>query len=585
MYILKSLPLLNSAIIVPLVGLRVIRLLGLLWNILSTQSVFLRFSLGSIGSLTLELVVLLDALRLSFLMSVSLIAASVVSFAKSYISSEVFFARFILLVLRFVGSIFLLILSPNLMRVLLGWDGLGVTSYLLVIYYHSNKSYNAGIITALTNRIGDVAILIIIAFLLTFGSWNYSVIASEAPLSLIDPVTAGVVLAAITKSAQIPFSAWLPAAMAAPTPVSALVHSSTLVTAGVYLLIRFNLFLAQSSARTLILFFGSITILIAGIRAIFEMDIKKMVALSTLSQLGLIVSALGIGRPDIAFFHLLTHAYFKALLFICAGNLIHCRNDYQDLRQIGRIALNLPVTTRFVTLRNFSLCGLPFMAGFYSKDIFLEARLLSPLASSSVLIFFLATLLTAAYSLRFVLITALRFSSARALLWSRDEDRVITRGIWILILPAVMGGRFLNWGLFPSPNLVYLPLALKIGALIVTVIGVAVAIRVRLRELLPSSSFLRWTCGSMWMLALISARRWNQAGLSVSWRLRSLRDSSFFSVLYHSGPESISSSSASSLEGLALSSFIRILQITAIWSLVVLTLILLIYSRTWLRFP
>lgn len=198
--------------------------------------------------------------------------------------------------------------------------------------------------------------------------------------------------------------------------MSALVHSSTLVTAGVYLLIRFNLALARSYYCWLILFFGAITILIAGISAMFEIDMKKMVALSTLSQLGLIIRALGIGRPDIAFYHLLTHAYFKALLFICAGNLIHCSNDYQDLRQIGSMATNLPVTTRFVTLSNISLCGFPFLAGFYSKDIFLEISLLSPLAASSVAIFFAATLLTAAYSLRFTILTALRAPHASSLL-------------------------------------------------------------------------------------------------------------------------------------------------------------------------
>lgn len=161
----------------------------------------------------------------------------------------------------------------------------------------------------------------------------------------------------------------------------------------------------------------------------FEIDIKKIVALSTLRQLGLMIRAVGLGRPDIAFFHLLTHAYFKALLFMCAGNLIHCSNDYQDLRQIGYMARSLPVTTGFVTLRNFSLCGLPFLAGFYSKDLFLETALLSPTSLTAVLLFFVATLLTAAYSLRFTILTALRCSHASPLLWASDEDRVITSGI------------------------------------------------------------------------------------------------------------------------------------------------------------
>lgn len=200
----------------------------------------------------------------------------------------------------------------------------------------------------------------------------------------------------------------MPAAIAAPTPVSALVHSSTLVTAGVYLLIRFNLTLTHSPWLGLLLFSGAITILMAGASAIFETDIKKIVALSTLRQLGLIMSALGIGSPRVAFFHLLSHAYFKALLFICAGNLIHCRNNYQDLRQIGGIYFSIPLTTRFINLRNLSLCGFPFMAGFYSKDIFLEMSLLGTNNLVAVLLFFLATLLTAAYSVRFTLATSFR---------------------------------------------------------------------------------------------------------------------------------------------------------------------------------
>ena len=231
----------------------------------------------------------------------------------------------------------------------------------------------------------------------------------------------------------------------------------------------------------------------AGVRAIFEIDIKKIVALSTLRQLGLMMSAIGIARPDIAFFHLLTHAYFKALLFICAGNLIHCRNDYQDLRQMGYMATNLPVTTRFITLRNISLCGLPFLAGFYSKDIFLEVALLSPLSLSAVILFFGATLLTAAYSLRFTILTALRTAHATPTLWSSDEDRVITRGIWVLLPLAVIGGSLLRWATFATPNLVVLPLVFKLGAVIVTVGGLALSTGLAGANTLPSASGLRWT--------------------------------------------------------------------------------------------
>ena len=194
-------------------------------------------------------------MSLLFIRLVILISGSVIIFSNSYIRSEKFFSRFIILVLFFILSIFLLILSPNLIRLLLGWDGLGVTSYLLVIFYQSNKSYNAGILTAITNRLGDVGLLISISILMYIGSWTYIYINfnSNTVSNLFICLIIG---SAITKRAQIPFSAWLPAAIAAPTPVSALVHSSTLVTAGVYLLIRINIIIININMSNILILIG-----------------------------------------------------------------------------------------------------------------------------------------------------------------------------------------------------------------------------------------------------------------------------------------------------------------------------------------
>lgn len=178
-------------------------------------------------------------------------------------------------------------------------------------------------------------------------------------------------MAAITKRAQIPFSAWLPAAMAAPTPVSALVHSSTLVTAGIYLLIRFRSALSETILPILLLF-SSLTMFMSGLGANFEYDLKKIIALSTLSQLGVILRILSLGFKDLAFFHLLTHALFKALLFICAGAIIHNVKEYQDIRLMGGLVVFIPLTCMCINLANLALCGTPFLAGFYSKDLILE---------------------------------------------------------------------------------------------------------------------------------------------------------------------------------------------------------------------
>ena len=258
---------------------------------------------------------------------VRLISGRVIIFRTRYMRSEKFFSRFIILVFFFIMSIYLLILSPNLIRLLLGWDGLGVTSYLLVIFYQRNKSYNAGMLTAITNRLGDVGLLISISLMLYLGNWNYIFINSFSSI-FSNLIIFLIIISACTKSAQIPFSAWLPAAIAAPTPVSALVHSSTLVTAGVYLLIRINLIIIEIDIRYILLLIGIITMIIAGFTAIIEIDIKKIIALSTLRQLGIIILTLGIGNPILSFFHLLSHAFFKAMLFICAGIIIHNIKDY-----------------------------------------------------------------------------------------------------------------------------------------------------------------------------------------------------------------------------------------------------------------
>lgn len=212
-----------------------------------------------------------------------------------------------------------------------------------------------------------------------------------------------VAVAACTKSAQIPFSAWLPAAIAAPTPVSSLVHSSTLVTAGVYLVVRFSEVLRERRLLEPLLFIGLLTTTMAGISAMGELDIKKIVALSTLSQLGLIVSSVGFGLAPLAFFHLLTHAYFKALLFISVGSIIHLSSDYQDLRKIRVRTESSSPTLAYSLVANLSLCGLPFSSGFYSKDLILETCWSAEIPLVTLILYFTSVGLTVAYTTRFTL--------------------------------------------------------------------------------------------------------------------------------------------------------------------------------------
>jgi len=250
-----------------------------------------------------------------------------------------------------------------------------------------------------------------------------------------------VVLAALTKRAQIPFSAWLPAAIAAPTPVSALVHSSTLVTAGVYLLIRFNDLLGISY----FLFFLSVfTIFLSGLGANFEIDLKKIIALSTLRQLGVIIISLSLGIVELAYFHLLIHALFKSLLFLCAGVYIHGSTDIQDIRYLGGARRLAPLTSLYFMGCSLALCGFPFISGFYSKDLILESYFGSGMNIFIYIIVVLSTFFTITYSIRlfsYMLVKPL----ARGGLRQPSEVVLMGGPISLLFIFAVTGGSMIRW--------------------------------------------------------------------------------------------------------------------------------------------
>lgn len=245
--------------------------------------------------------------------------------------------------------------------------------------------------------------------------------------------------------------------MAAPTPVSSLVHSSTLVTAGVYLLTRLNYLLCELQFLWALSLLGAITMGIAGVSALFEVDMKKVIALSTLSQLGIMFLTLGIGFPTIAFFHLVSHAYFKAMLFMSAGRVIHRMSDYQDFRAMGGRLRSLPLSLSVITVANLSLCGIPFMAGFFSKDLILEIIIMSHLNIIVYLVAFLATGLTVMYSVRFtrqVFFSAFLGSGNSAI---SEIDTLIFSGLSVLLGPSVVGGLFISWAVPTQNFLVFLP--------------------------------------------------------------------------------------------------------------------------------
>nr|YP_009517343.1 NADH dehydrogenase subunit 5 [Histia rhodope]AXO78694.1 NADH dehydrogenase subunit 5 [Histia rhodope]UNO31878.1 NADH dehydrogenase subunit 5 [Histia rhodope] len=440
--------------------------------LMNNMVVFLEWELISFNSKSIVMSILLDWMSLLFMMFVSLISSVVIYYSKSYMSSEINLNRFIILVLLFVFSMILLIISPNIISIFLGWDGLGLVSYCLVIYYQNFKSFNAGMLTALSNRIGDVFILMVIAWMLNYGSWNY-IFYLEFMVTDFSMMMIGImiILAAMTKSAQIPFSSWLPAAMAAPTPVSSLVHSSTLVTAGVYLLIRFNLLLVNVFFIKILLLLSGLTMFMAGISANYEFDLKKIIALSTLSQLGLMMSILSMGLPDLAFFHLLTHAMFKALLFMCAGVVIHMMSDIQDIRFMGGISFYLPLTSLCLNISNLALCGIPFLAGFYSKDLILEMVSMSNLNLFIFLLYYISTGLTMFYTIRLLMYLMINDYNLMSIYNLYDEDYIMLKSMFLLLFMSLVSGSFLSWMIFSYPYMIYLPLNMKLMVIYVVLIG------------------------------------------------------------------------------------------------------------------
>nr|YP_009228463.1 NADH dehydrogenase subunit 5 [Gonista bicolor]ALF99724.1 NADH dehydrogenase subunit 5 [Gonista bicolor] len=507
-----------------------------IYYLIFDYSVFVEWELFSLNGSMVVMTFIFDWMSLMFMSFVMYISSLVIYYSEDYMSTEVNINRFIIIVLMFIFSMGLLIISPNLISILLGWDGLGLVSYCLVIYYQNVNSYNAGMLTALSNRIGDVAILISIAWMLNFGGWNYiyyyNFISNSFEMKII---TMLIILASMTKSAQIPFSSWLPAAMAAPTPVSALVHSSTLVTAGVYLLIRFSPMLNTYGYGWFLLLIGCMTMFMAGLGANFEFDLKKIIALSTLSQLGLMMSILSMGFAKLAFFHLLSHALFKALLFMCAGSMIHNLKDSQDIRFMGSIVNFMPLTSVCFNVSSLSLCGIPFLAGFYSKDLILEIVCLGWINFLIFFFFFLSTGLTTSYSFRLYYYSMSGDNNFYSSFSFDDKSYYISFGMISLLFIAVFGGSLLSWLIFPVPYMIVLPYYLKFLTISVVILGSYLGYLISnfsFNNNLISLNMLSFVSfiGSMWFMPFLSTSFISYLPLKTGYYLSKVFDYGWFEL-------------------------------------------------------
>nr|QBZ38167.1 NADH dehydrogenase subunit 5 [Purohita sinica] len=351
----------------------------------------------SLNSCIFSLTFIFDWLSLIFLSIVFIISGSVLLYSLDYMKQDINIIRFYFLVFMFIMSMFMLITMPDLICLMIGWDGLGLVSYCLVIYYQSYLSLSSGYLTLFLNRLGDLFLIFCIGWCFNYGCWHYFYLYTFQSLNCY--MFSFLMFACLTKSAQFPFSSWLPAAMAAPTPVSSLVHSSTLVTAGVYLMIRFNMFFF-GYLNFVMLNLSLLTIVMSGLAALYENDLSKIVAYSTMGQLGFMIFVILMGCEYLGFIHLLIHAVFKSLLFLCSGFFIYGFMGIQDIRFMGNLVIQSPLISSCFLISMFSLCGLPFYSGYFSKDFMIEFIVLSEINIFYLIIYFFSIYLTLIYCIR-----------------------------------------------------------------------------------------------------------------------------------------------------------------------------------------
>nr|QWW33379.1 NADH dehydrogenase subunit 5 [Lepidoglyphus destructor] len=386
-----------------------------------------------------------DYVSVIYFCVVSLITSVVFMYSGFYMNSSMGDessnnSRFFLLLMLFVVSMFFLVFSSSWVTVMLGWDGLGLVSFLLVIYYNNASSLDSGLITVFSNRVGDCLFILSFAFIFYCGWGTIEFLQYETVLFFCLVIVFG----AITKSAQLPFSSWLPAAMAAPTPVSSLVHSSTLVTAGVFLLIRFNCLLEEVFPVLIVISLG--TMLLAGVSANLELDFKKIVAMSTLSQLGFMLFSLSMGFWEICYFHMVFHAFFKSTLFLSTGSLMHLVLGDQDSRNFGSFSDSF-LSKMFFSASCLSLMGFPFTMGFYSKD-YLLGTLTFSYSSSVCLVFLISCGFTVSYSLRLLYLGFLGNPTFSTTL-SYSEGLSFYLPVMLLYTSCVCLGNFFSFNFFP----------------------------------------------------------------------------------------------------------------------------------------
>tara|TARA_A100001011_G_scaffold387323_1_gene464884 strand:- start:49 stop:1956 length:1908 start_codon:yes stop_codon:yes gene_type:complete len=411
----------------------------------------------SVGGFNIGIGYLIDKFSSIMLVVVLSISSIVHLYSIDYMKEEKDFKRFFSYIALFTFSMVLLVISNNLIQLFIGWEGVGLVSYLLIgFFYKKQSAIKANLKAFLINRIGDMFFILGIAMVYAvFDSFDYKTIFGSINitnistldhyfgLDYIDFACLFLFFGAMAKSAQIPLHVWLPDSMEGPTPISALIHAATMVTAGIFMVARLSpLYELALFTNDFILLIGASTALFIGVIAIFENDIKKVIAYSTISQLGYMVAALGINAYSTSFFHLYTHAFFKALLFLCAGSVIMSLHHNQDIRTMGGLKSKLPITYISFLIGTLCIIGFPFTSGFFSKDLILEVMLYknSTISFIAYLMLLLGALVTTIYSLRLLFLVFFNEYRGEDLQNIREQSKVITIPLIMLSVLSILSG-------------------------------------------------------------------------------------------------------------------------------------------------